>query len=196
MAGSYEEEGVEPFILDLVYSAPFLFGHPNKEETLKSVNALYDYFEQLSLKTAVQRHAESDAIDDKFKELVNGNVFLHTLTPAIGRVIEIGDRVPVEVRAALTMIAIFRYNRDTGRFPQNLNQLVTAGYLKQLPIDSFADKPLVYKKTEDNFILYSFGPDFKDDDGVSAKDSKGRVRPWRDNGDTVFWPLPKPQVKQ
>jgi hypothetical protein len=55
---------------------------------------------------------------------------------------------------------------------------------------------LVYKKTDDNFILYSFGPDFKDDDGVSAKDSKGRVRPWRDNGDTVFWPLPKSDIKQ
>ncbi|MCH7558750.1 MAG: hypothetical protein IIB56_15015, partial [Planctomycetes bacterium] len=196
LGSGYVEEGVEPFIFDLVYSVPFLFGHPNKEETLKSVNALYDYFEQLSLKTAVQRHAESDAIDDKFKELVNGNVFLRTLTPAVKRIAEIGNRVPTDVRAALTMIAIFRYNRDTGRYPQNLNQLVTDDYLKQLPIDSYSDKPLVYKKTEDNFILYSFGPDFKDDDGVSAKDSKGRVRQWRDNGDTVFWPVPKPQVKQ
>ena len=196
LGSGYVEEGVEPFIFDLVYSVPFLFGHPNKEETLKSVNALYDYFEQLSLKTAVQRHTESDAIDDKFNELLGGNIFLGTLTPALGRVIEIGTRVPIEVRATLTMIAIFRYNRDTGQFPQNLNQLVTAGYLKQLPIDSYSDKPLVYKKTEDNFILYSFGPDFKDDDGVSAKDSKGRARPWRDNGDTVFWPVPKPQVKK
>ena len=196
LGSNYEGPGIEPFIFDLVFSVGFLFGHPNKEETLKSVNALYDYLEQLSLKTAVQRHAESDAIDDKSKELVNGNVFLLTLTPAMGRVIEIGDRVPVEVRAALTTIAIFRYNRDTGQYPQNLNQLVAAGYLKQLPIDSYSDKPLVYKKTEDNFILYSFGPDFKDDDGVSAKDSKGRARPWRDNGDTVFWPLPEPQTNQ
>ncbi len=192
LAGNYEnKEGIGDFIVVLLYSAPYLFGQPNKEETLKSVNALYDYFEQLSLKTAVQRHAESDAIDDKFKELVNGNILLDIFTPALGRVIEIGNRVPVEVRATLTMIAIFRYNRDTGRFPQNLNQMVTAGYLKQLPIDSYSDKPLVYKKTEDNFILYSFGPDFKDDDGVSAKDSKGRARPWRDNGDTVFWPVAK-----
>jgi len=196
LAGNYEnEEDIGDFIVVLLYSAPYLFGHPNKEETLKSVNALYDYYEQLSLKTAVQRHTESGAIDDKFKELVNGNVFLGILIPAIGRVIEIGDRVPVEVRATLTMIAIFRYKNDTGQYPQNLNQLVADGYLKQLPIDSYSDKPLVYKKTEDNFILYSFGPDFKDDDGVSAKDSKGRARPWRDNGDTVFWPVPKPQVK-
>ncbi len=190
------EEGIGDFIVFVLYSAPYLFGQPNKEDTLKSVNEFYDYCEQLSLKTAIQRHAESDAIDDKFKELLGGNIFLGTLTPALRRVIEIGNRPPTNVGATLTMIAIFRYNRDTGRFPQNLNQMVTAGYLKQLPIDSYSDKPLVYKKTEDNFILYSFGPDFKDDDGVSAKDSKGRARPWRDNGDTVFWPLPKPQVKK
>ena len=190
------EEGLGDFIVFVLYSAPYLFGHPNKEDTLKSVNEFYDYCEQLSLKTAVERHAESDAIGDKFKELVNSNFFLRTLTPAMGRVIEIGHRLPTDVGAALTIIAILRYNGDTDRYPQNLNQLVTAGYLKQLPIDSYSDKPLVYKKTDDNFILYSFGPDFKDDDGVSGKDSNGRARQWRDNGDTVFWPPPKPQVKQ
>ncbi len=197
LAGIYEnEEGIGDLIVAVLYSAPYLFGHPNKEETLKSVNALYDYFEQLSLKTAVQRHAESDAIDDKLKELVNGNVFLRTLTPAIGRVIEIVNRVPVEVGAALTIIAILRYNGDTGRYPQNLNQLVTAGYLKQLPMDSFSDKPLSYKKTDDDFILYSVGSNFTDEGGEYSRDSTGRIRNWLDNGDAVFWPVPKPQVKK
>ena len=197
MPGGYgSEEGIGDFIVVVLYSAPYLFGQPNKEETLRSVNALYDYLEQLSLKTAVERHAERDAIDNKLEELVKGNVFLSTFVPTFKRIYEIGSRVSVNVRATLTMIAIFRYKRDTGRYPQNLNQLVTDGYLKQLPIDSYSDKPLVYKKTEDNFILYSFGPDFKDDDGVSGKDGKGRARPWRDNGDTVFWPLPEPQTNQ
>jgi len=192
----YEEVGVEPFLLDLVYSAPFLFGHPNKEETLNSVNEFYDYCEQLSLKTAVQRHAESDAIDDKFKELLGGNIFLDTLVPAVRRVIEIGNRLHVDVGAALTMIAVFRYNGDTGRYPQNLNQLVSAGYLKQLPIDSYSDKPLVYKKTEDNFILYSIGPNFVDDGGKPNRDRKGRVRLWVGEGDVVFWPIPESELKK
>ncbi len=196
MSSNYEGAGVEPFILDLVYSVPFLFGHPNKEETLTSVNELYDYYEQLSLKTAAQIHTDSDAIDDKLNKLSSDNILIGILTPAIRRIFEISNRLPTDVGAALTMSAIFRYNGDTGRYPQNLNQLVTAGFLRQLPIDSFGDKPMVYRKTDDDFILYSIGPDFKDDGGVSGKDSKGRVRQWRDNGDTVFWPLPKPQVKK
>jgi hypothetical protein len=159
------------------------------------VNEFYDYCEQLSLKTAVQRHEESDAIDDKFKELLGGNIFLGTLVPAVRRVIEIGNRVSVDVGAALTMIAIFRYNGDTGRYPQNLNQLVSAGYLKQLPIDAYSDKPLVYKKTEDNFILYSIGPNFVDDGGKPNRDRKGRVRLWVGEGDVVFWPQPESELK-
>ncbi len=197
LAGSYENaEGLEYFLLDLLASAPFLFSHPNKQETLRMANEFYDYCEQLSLKTAAQMHAESDAIRDKIEKLFSDNIFLGSFSPAVRRIIEISNRLPTDVGAALTMIAIFRYNGDTGRYPQNLNQLVSAGYLKQLPIDAYSDKPLVYKKTEDNFILYSIGPDFKDDGGVSGKDKKGRARQWRDNGDTVFWPLPESDIKQ
>ena len=170
--------------------------HPNKEETLRTANAFYDYYEKLSLKTALQGHIESEDMDKKFKELLEGNYFLNIITPAVLRVIQISHRLPVDVKGALTMIAIFWYKADKGRYPQNLNQLVTAGYLKQLPLDSYSDRPLVYKKTEDNFILYSVGPDFKDDDGVSGKDSKGQDRPWRDNGDTVFWPVPESDIKR
>jgi hypothetical protein len=196
LGSGYIEEGVEPFIFDLVYSAPFLFGHPNKEETLKSVNELYDYCEQLSLKTAVQRHAESDAIDDKLNEFLSGNIFLGVLAPALARINEIAHRNKTEVCATLTLLALLRYERDKGSYPNDLQQLITAGYLRQLPIDSFSDKPLSYRKTEDNFILYSVGPNFTDEGGEYSRDSKGRIKNWLDNGDTVFWPVPKPQAKQ
>jgi len=61
--------------------------------------------------------------------------------------------------------------------------------LKALPIDPFSDKPLVYRRTEDGFILYSVGPNFEDDGGVVGKDEKGRVKMWADEGDAVFWPV-------
>jgi len=193
--GSYEGEPGD-FIVESLASAPFLLMHPNKEETLRTANAFYDYYEKLSLKTALQGHIESEDIDKKVEEFLKGNYFLNLITPAVLRVIQISHRLPVDVKGALTMIAIFRYKADKGRYPQNLNQLVTAGYLKQLPIDSFSDKPLSYRKTEDNFILYSVGPNFIDDGGEYSRDSKGRIKNWLDNGDTVFWPVPKSDIKQ
>jgi len=186
----------EYFISGLSYSAKFLFGHPNKEETLESANEFFDYCEQLSLKTAAQMHVESDAIDNKLEKFFSDNIFLETLAPAVRRVVEISNRLPTEVGATFTVIATLRYKQDKGRYPQDLNQLLTAGYLKQLPMDSFADKPLVYKKTDDNLILYSVGHNFTDNGGESGRDEKGRIKNWRPDGDTVFWPMPKSVEKQ
>ena len=50
----------------------------------------------------------------------------------------------------------------------NLEELLDAGYIKAMPMDPFSDKPLVYRKTKENFILYSVGQKFH--------------RRWRTNG--------------
>jgi hypothetical protein len=36
-------------------------------------------------------------------------------------------------------------------YPENLDKLIEISYLKNIPIDPFSDKPLAYKKTENNF---------------------------------------------
>jgi hypothetical protein len=196
MSGNYEYEGeLEDFIFDALVSAPLLLMHPNKEQTLRTANAFYGYYEKLSLKTALQGHIESEDMDKKVGEFLKGNYFLNKLTPAVLRVIQISHRLPVDVKGTLAMIAIFRYKADKGRYPQNLNQLVTTGYLKQMPMDSYSDRPLVYKKIEDNFMLYSIGPNFVDDGGEPDRDRKGRVKLWMDEGDVVFWPQPESELK-
>jgi len=170
-----------------------LFTHPNKQQTQKSINRLYDYFENLAAKTSTQIHAgdETDIVENRLKQLIGNNIFLETLTPAVLRVIEISNRLSVDVDSALAIIAILRYKQDKGNFPESLDELITAGYLKKLPIDPFSDKLLVYKKTEDNFILYSVGLNFTDDGGQVYRDDEGRVRLWGDVGDWVFWPVAK-----
>ncbi len=51
------------------------------------------------------------------------------------------------------------------RYPENLNALVP-GYLKEIPTDPFGgEKPLRYRQSGDKYLLYSVGPDGKDDGG-------------------------------
>ncbi len=61
--------------------------------------------------------------------------------------------------------------------------------MKAIPIDPFSDKPLVYKRTEDGFTLYSVSENLTDDGGKVFIDDEGRVRMWADEGDAVFWPV-------
>ncbi|UCC23329.1 MAG: hypothetical protein JSW23_04560 [Planctomycetota bacterium] len=189
----------DSFCADLVYylqCGGLIFIHPNKKETLRTANEFYDYFEQLAVKSAAQMNAEREAIDTKFEKLFGKNVLMRTLAPALRRVIEQGNCNSTEVRATVAVVAILRYQQDTGSYPESLEELITAGYLEELPLDSFSDKPLVYKKTDGDFILYSVGRNCIDDGGQVWRDDKGRPRPWGDEGDAVFWPVFKPEIKK
>ena len=82
-----------------------------------------------------------------------------------------------------------RYQQETGQYPANLKELVEAGYIKELPMDPYSEKPLAYKRTQDNFMLYSVGSNFKDDGGQVAKGDNGRALSFAAEGDWVFWPV-------
>lgn len=71
-------------------------------------------------------------------------------------------------------VAVRRYRADAGRYPEGLNQLVPR-YLKSVPTDPCGQgKPLMYRllKGGREFLLYSVGPDLKDDHG------KPRAKRW------------------
>ena len=57
-------------------------------------------------------------------------------------------------------------------------------------MDPYSDKPLVYKKTNDNFLLYTPGPSLVDHGGKAGE--KGM---WQNDGDSIFWPVAENKVK-
>ena len=171
----------------LTKSLHVLFTHPNKQESREMVDRYYDTFwDKITRKTPAQIQAENIDIEKQAMELVKGNILLEILTPAIGRVCEIAYRNKIDVEAALAVIAMLRYRQDKGGYPESLGKLIEANYLRKLPLDPFSDSPLVYKKTDDDFILYSIGQNFKDDGGLRYSE-----HPWGgyDKGDRVFWPV-------
>ena len=174
-----------------------LFAHPDKEKTRETADCFYDFWTKLYLKTPCQIKAEGIDAEKEALEIIEGNVFLQILTRFDWtRVNQIVRRNKTDVRATVAVLAILRYSKDKGSFPEDLEQLISAGYLMQPPDDVFSVKPLVYRKTDDDFILYSVGPNFTDEGGEYSRDSKGRIKNWLDNADAVFWPVPKSDTKQ
>jgi hypothetical protein len=108
----------------------------------------------------------------------------------VGRVNEIACRHKAQVEAVITTLAVIRFKQSTSNYPESLDDLVMGGYLKHLPMDPWSDKPLVYKKTDGNFILYSVGFNFKDDGGQVHRDKGRKPQLWDvEFGDAVFWPV-------
>ncbi|MCP4259803.1 MAG: hypothetical protein GY774_20165 [Planctomycetes bacterium] len=171
------------------------FNHPDRQEVVANIDKYFESFAEVVAQTPL-------ALSDKTLEdqlLTNDNVtpvMLKLQTPAHEKVSQIAWRMKSGRAALLTVLAVMRYEKEKGRYPASLDDLLKADYLKQLPVDPYSDGPLVYRKTESGFLLYSFGMNLKDDDGEMGLTKDGRPKMWMDNGDWVFWPVEKPQVKQ
>lgn len=119
-----------------------------------------------------------EAGDRGMKASRNG-VLTSIIVPALQRYLE---RVAMDeaLRAtALTGIAIDRYRLDHGgAFPASLGALVPQ-YADDVPLDPFDGRPLRFIIRNNQAMIYSIGPDLKDDAGAPLDDQKKK-------GDMVF----------
>ncbi len=174
----------------------FLFTHPDKEQTRETGDRFYDYLDEVAYKTPWQMRAEGIDISKEVMQYAKGNALLRMMLPALGRVIELSHRVRTDLEATATIIVLLRYKQQHSEYPDDLEQLVEAGYLKSEPLDVYSGKSVVYKKTDDDFTLYSVSKDLVDDGGVAGRDRKGKVRLWGVGGDAVLWPVTKDEMRK
>jgi hypothetical protein len=71
------------------------------------------------------------------------------------------------LRLLMTELALRSHHAKHGAPPAQLTQLVPQ-YLSRVPQDPFSNQPLVYRPQGTNWLLYSVGPDRKDDGGAPA----------------------------
>ena len=88
-----------------------------------------------------------------------------SLVASIRGQIEMDTRLIANLRAARTALAVERYRLDTGRLPEKPGEL-RPRYMEEIPEDPFDGKPLRYKRLDNGYVIYSIGPDGKDDGGV------------------------------
>jgi hypothetical protein len=94
------------------------------------------------------------------------------LIPALSTAASKIDRVEVLLLLARVAFALERHRLATGRWPANLADLVP-GQLASIPIDPMDGQPLRYKPgTNGTCLLYSVGPDGRDDGGSGTMHAK------------------------
>jgi hypothetical protein len=87
----------------------------------------------------------------------------------------LGERTVVSRDLARVALALRAYRDEKGVFPENLKVLQAAGILKEVPVDGFSDAPLIYRREEDGYVVYSVGEDGKDDGGHDPAAQKRRL---------------------
>lgn len=79
------------------------------------------------------------------------------------------------LRLKRAQIAARCFLLEQGRLPRSLEELVPA-YLEAVPADPFGEGPLKVKPAADGLLIYSLGPDCKDDGGTEIKGGSGRFK--------------------
>ena len=69
-----------------------------------------------------------------------------------------------QLRATIGILACERYRLDHGSWPTSWEQL-TPTYLKEILLDPFTGRAMLFKTLPDGLVIYSVGSDGKDDGG-------------------------------
>jgi hypothetical protein len=72
--------------------------------------------------------------------------------------------VRAELRSAAAALAVERFRRRHGRWPERLEDLVP-DYLDRVPADPYDGAPLRLRKLADGLVIYSVGANGQDDGG-------------------------------
>jgi hypothetical protein len=123
---------------------------------------------------------QQSALDAKISRLY---LVTSMILPAIGRVEELYWETIAEMRITRAGMAVLQDKKTEGAFPQTLANLK----LKDIG-DPFSDGPLLYRPSQNGFILYSVGPDQKDNNG-SPKQKKQKTD-W-----DIVWQFPGSDIK-
>jgi len=167
----------------------------DRADMTKMVNKFYDTFQKHADKSPWQLKEEKFDFEMGLNQWSLVKQIRHisfvTFLPSYSKVSRTMHETKADIDSLITTIAILRFQKQKGFYPQNLQQLLDETFINELPLDPFSNnKPLVYKKTDDSFILYSLSENFTDDGGKVYR-YDGRVRVWEYYSDAVFWPLQK-----
>jgi hypothetical protein len=117
---------------------------------------------------------------------VIGDIVVVLLVPGVRKVQLARDRDEQLQRNMQLAFALAAYRADHGAYPRKLDDLAPT-YVPAVPGDLFASKAMTYLAERDSYLLYSFGPNGRDDQGRFYDDSPP--------GDDIRVRMPLPPVK-
>jgi hypothetical protein len=104
-------------------------------------------------------------------------LFTNLLTFAVGRIFDSGLRTRGELLAVAAGVACERHRQRTGQWPDSL-EAIPKDILPAVPTDPFTGKPVAFHRLEDGIVVYSVGPDGRDNGGrfVEAAETPGGLK--------------------
>lgn len=141
------------------------------------LDCLQGYVEALGLPWP-QAKAKADALEAQQSHLPQYAWLTSMLMPVFSRALDTRDRELAYLGASRIALAAKAYKGEHGAYPTSLADLTKAGW--KLPLDPFTGQAYRYQQVGKGFMVYSLGPDLKDDGGVDYKYGTSPTQPGHD----------------
>ncbi len=148
--------------------------NPSIDERRKAVEAIDREFNTMSAEFASLKSFDNSKLTGESSGVYLGHimakVLIWKLTPAFNAALPAEGRAQVRGDLSQLALALAGYRSDSGQYPDRLDALAPK-YIPELPKDRFTDAAdYIYKTDGKGYILYSVGPDGKDDGGRGPDD--------------------------
>ncbi len=116
-----------------------------------------------------------DAFEEWDKKTKNLSLLARQVAPTVLKVNQAELRHQTLLRTMLVAVVAERYRLQHKKWPDKLDDLVSAKLITALPLDPFDGKPLRWKTTQEGRVVYSVGKDRVDDGGVVGPEYSTKI---------------------
>lgn len=151
---------------DQMYSAASMTRYSQRRTAMDNYN---EHLKQVS-NSAKRQLNELPAIgkaDPKQASKVIADVLVALLLPAVEASQTAEDRGVTKLELLRVAVALEQFRKANDHFPEDLHELKPREGQK-LPTDLYTEKPFLYKRTNEGYLLYSVGANQKDDGGQTS----------------------------
>jgi hypothetical protein len=161
----------------------------DRASRVKELNQLSEELRQLKRQATEDGRKASVLVlgDAKARGEFLGSILIALMMPAASKLQDSVDRATQTQDNLTVAFALAWYQLEHGRYPENLDALAPK-YLPRVPSDLFSGKALVYRPSENGYLLYSVG--------INGIDEGGRTQEDNPPGDDLSVRLPLPDLRR
>ncbi len=133
---------------------------------------------RLAVVAPVPRYAEmKQKMEEIERSVPAGRMLVKQIVPDLISLNKSLWKIPARVISASVGLALERYRTAKGGYPATLAELVPE-FLPTVPVDIFSGQPLIYRTEPGGAVVYSVGPNLKDDGGVENRETDKDDQSW------------------
>lgn len=146
----------------------------------REIDALNQCYKSLIALGELPTQERNKQIPQAVEPLLKTDVAIWLAPTTMRHLLERPMQSETKVKATLCLVALRRWQLDKGAPATDLKAALKAAGVDEVPIDPFSDEPLRTATMDGKLVVYSVGPDGKDDGGLILYDYQKNL------GDFVF----------